>query len=118
MMTQKIPKASVVLRDGVCDLQKDTTTFDTLIKGFCLNGNMASAVKFFDEIVEKGFQPNFITYGTIMNGLCKIGNTSAAILLLRKMEEKGNCEPGLVEYSMVINSLCKDRLVTEALKLF
>ncbi|KAF5934071.1 hypothetical protein HYC85_030242 [Camellia sinensis] len=87
-------------------------------RGFCLNGNMASADKFFDEIVEKGFQPNFITYGTIMNGLCKIGNTSAAILLLRKMEEIGGYEPGLVECSMVIDSLCKGTLVTEALKLF
>ncbi|CAL5441920.1 unnamed protein product [Camellia sinensis] len=98
--------------------EPDTTTFTTLIKGFCLNGNMASAVKFFDEIVENGFQPNFVTYGTIINGLCKIGNTSAAILLLRKMEEIGGFEPGLVEYSTVIDRLYKDKLVTEAFKLF
>ncbi|CAL5322092.1 unnamed protein product [Camellia sinensis] len=97
---------------------RDTKTFNTLIKGFCLNGNKASALKFFDENVENGFQPNVITCGIIMNGLCKIGNTSAVILLLRKMEKIGGFEPGLVQYSMVIDSLCKDRLVTEAFKLF
>ncbi|CAL5363260.1 unnamed protein product [Camellia sinensis] len=35
--------------------EPDITTFTTLIKGLCLNGNVASTVKFFDEIVEKGF---------------------------------------------------------------
>ncbi|KAL7161208.1 hypothetical protein ACSBR2_041792 [Camellia fascicularis] len=98
--------------------EPNITTFNTLINGLCVNAKIALAVKFLDEIVENGFQPNFITSSTIITGLCKIGNTSVAILLLRKMEEIGGCEPGLVEYSTVIDSLCKDRLVTKSFKLF
>ncbi|THF95934.1 hypothetical protein TEA_024442 [Camellia sinensis var. sinensis] len=94
--------------------ESDTTTFNTLIKGLCVT----STVKFFDEIVEKGFQLDFFTYITILNGLCKTGNASAAIILLRKMEEIGGCELGIVDYNMVIDSLCKERLVTRAFKLF
>ncbi|THG22715.1 hypothetical protein TEA_018483 [Camellia sinensis var. sinensis] len=94
--------------------ESDTTTFNTLIKGLCVT----STVKFFDEIVEKGFPPDFFTYITILNGLCKTGNASAAIILLKKMEEIGGCEPGIVDYNMVIDSLCKVRLVTGGFKLF
>ncbi|KAG8372109.1 hypothetical protein BUALT_Bualt12G0032300 [Buddleja alternifolia] len=32
--------------------------------------------------------------------------------------EKVNCKPGTHEYSMVIDSLCKDRMVDSAMKLF
>ena len=39
-----------------------------------------------------------------------------SISLLRKMEE-GNFELDLTAYSIIIDSLCKDRLVIEALNL-
>ena len=45
--------------------------------------------------------------------LCKIGVTNVAIELLKKMEE-ANLEFGVVHYTTIIDSLFKDKLVTEA----
>jgi pentatricopeptide repeat protein len=52
-----------------------------------------------------------------MNCLCKIGKTSDAIKLLWKMEER-NLELDVVKYNTIIDSLCKGKLVTEALTFF
>ncbi|KAL3507694.1 hypothetical protein ACH5RR_033076, partial [Cinchona calisaya] len=40
-----------------------------------------------------------------------------AIGVLRTMEEEGTCMPNLVVYGTVINGLCKDKMVDEALQL-
>ena len=48
--------------------------------------------------------------------MCKIGETDMAIRLLRKIE-KTYFEPNVVFYNIIIDSLCKDRLVIEALNL-
>ena len=63
---------------------------------------------------KKGYQPNVITCGMIVKALFKIGESSADIRLLRKLE-KGDFETNVVLYNTIIDSLCKDRLVTEAL---
>ncbi|KAM7461107.1 hypothetical protein LguiA_029228 [Lonicera macranthoides] len=55
--------------------EPDILTFTTLIRGLCIGGKLALAVRFFDEIVKNGFQPDLITYGTLINGLCKTGET-------------------------------------------
>lgn len=40
-----------------------------------------------------------------------------AVQLLEKMEERG-CNPDKVVYNTIIDGLCKDRLVNEAMELF
>ncbi|XP_037491417.1 putative pentatricopeptide repeat-containing protein At1g12700, mitochondrial isoform X3 [Jatropha curcas] len=75
------------------------------------------AVDLFDDIVEKGYQPNVYTYNVIVNGLCKIGKTTVAFDILKRMVEKG-CLPNVVSFNAIIDSLCKDRFVTKALDLF
>ncbi|PQQ00949.1 pentatricopeptide repeat-containing protein [Prunus yedoensis var. nudiflora] len=62
-------------------------------------------------------KPDVVTFGTLIKGFCMTGNNSAAIQLLRRMEE-GACKPDLVVYSTIIDSLCKDTLVIDALNLF
>ncbi|KAI5322550.1 hypothetical protein L3X38_031622 [Prunus dulcis] len=48
---------------------------------------------------------------------CKRGQNGRAIQMLRLME-KYDCQPNVVVYSTIIDSLCKDQLVAEAFKLF
>ncbi|XLS94611.1 hypothetical protein HN51_070619, partial [Arachis hypogaea] len=52
------------------------------------------------------------TYGTLINGLCKTGHTSAAIQVLRKIPHYG-VAPDVFMYSAIIDSLCKDTLVSQ-----
>ena len=46
-----------------------------------------------------------------------MGNISAGIKVLRSMEQ-GNCQANVVAYNTIIDSLCKDRQLTEALNIF
>ncbi|CAI9277485.1 unnamed protein product [Lactuca saligna] len=73
--------------------------------------------------------PNVCTFSTLLNGLvledrfskpkglCKSGNNDTAIALLKLMDEKG-CKPNVVTYNTIIDSLCKDKMVDDALNLF
>jgi leucine-rich PPR motif-containing protein len=49
------------------------------VKGLCLQGNLAGAVRLVVEMEKKGYKPDVITYGTMINSLCKIGETAEAI---------------------------------------
>ncbi|GFQ00403.1 pentatricopeptide repeat-containing protein at1g62670 mitochondrial [Phtheirospermum japonicum] len=60
-----------------------------------------------------------VTYGTVIDGLRKVGNTAMAIEMLRVMEKgRSICKPNTHIYRMVIDSLCKDKMMDDALKLF
>ena len=73
-------------------------------------------MKLVEDMEKKGYQPDAFTCGTILNALCKIGKTNMAIGLLRKIG-KMYFEPNVVFYNTIIDSLYKDKLVTEALSL-
>ncbi|KAM5583621.1 hypothetical protein ABKV19_003485 [Rosa sericea] len=62
-------------------------------------------------------QCGMVTFNTLVKGFCMMGNNTAAIQLLRKMEGNG-CEPNIVSYSTIIDSLGKDTLVVDAMNLF
>ncbi|KDP31718.1 hypothetical protein JCGZ_14931 [Jatropha curcas] len=96
---------------------KHYATVISLAKQMEMEDKFGEAVDLFDDIVEKGYQPDVYTYTVIVNGLCKIGKTTVAFGVLKRMVEEG-CEPNVVSYSAIIDSLCKDRFVTEALDLF
>ena len=64
-------------------------TFNTLIKGFCVFGKFSVVIRLVPKMGVRGCQPDIVTYSTIR-----------------------------VSYSTIINGLCKDRLVVDALKLF
>ncbi|XLS94695.1 hypothetical protein HN51_070703 [Arachis hypogaea] len=98
------------------DYQPNTVTLTTILKGLCLCGSVEKAVRFHDRLLAHGFHFNQVTYGTF-NGLCKSGHTSAAIQVLRKIPQYG-IAPDVVMYSSIIDSLCKDTLVSQAFHLY
>ena len=68
--------------------QPNHITLTTLVKGLCLQGDTARAVRLVEDMEKNGYKPDAITCGTILNALCKIGKTDMAIGLLRKIEKK------------------------------
>ncbi|GFP95765.1 pentatricopeptide repeat-containing protein at1g62910 [Phtheirospermum japonicum] len=94
--------------------------FNTLLKGLFGENKINEAQELFRKMVREGLcELDVVTYGTVINGLCKAGNTPMAIELLRVMK-KGRriCKPNTHIYNMVIDGLCKDRMMYDALKLF
>ncbi|KAL8495354.1 hypothetical protein ACS0TY_019494 [Phlomoides rotata] len=97
-------------------VRPSVVTFNTLIKGLFLQGKVAEAQKLFLKLLrEKICELNEVTYLIVINDLCKAGHTLRARDLLMILE-KGRCKPDIKAYSTVIDSLCKDRMVDDALQ--
>ncbi|KAL8210790.1 hypothetical protein R6Q57_005227 [Mikania cordata] len=96
----------------------DNATYSTLINGLVLADRVFEAIELFKKLLSDRFcEPDQIMFGTIINGLCKVGHTSKALELLSFMES-GSCKPCVQQYNAVIDSLCKDKMVDDALHLF
>ncbi|KAL7208666.1 hypothetical protein ACSBR1_030412 [Camellia fascicularis] len=67
----------------------------------------------FGSLFKCSFKPNAITLPSQLS----MGNNSRAIALLTIMD-KGSCKHDIVVYTTIIDNLCKDRMVDDALKLF
>uniref|UniRef100_A0A803KN41 Pentatricopeptide repeat-containing protein n=1 Tax=Chenopodium quinoa TaxID=63459 RepID=A0A803KN41_CHEQI len=96
----------------------DCVIFNTLINGYVHCGKLPLATQLLNKILKLGFQPTIVTYGAIFKGLCSIGDNASALTLLKKMQSAAHCKPGLVIYNTIIDSLCKDRLLQQAMDLF
>ncbi|PON53303.1 Pentatricopeptide repeat [Parasponia andersonii] len=67
----------------------DIISNNTLIKGYCLLGEIGKAKKIFDQMEAKGVLPNFITYYAIVKGYIKVKRNDVALELLKDMIQKG-----------------------------
>ncbi|KAL0349870.1 UNVERIFIED_CONTAM: putative pentatricopeptide repeat-containing protein, mitochondrial [Sesamum radiatum] len=110
--------------------EPDATTFNTLIKGLFLVGEIAEAEKLFKKLLsEKLCEPDEIMYLIVLNGLSKAGHTLAARDLLGFFENM-SCKPNVYAYNTVIDggkispdvwtfnilvdAFCKEGMVEEA----
>ncbi|XP_057780956.1 putative pentatricopeptide repeat-containing protein At1g12700, mitochondrial [Salvia miltiorrhiza] len=95
-------------------------TFTTLIKGLLLVGRVPEAAKVLKKLlVFRLCEPNERTYNTMINGVCKaVGSLHALELLCLLEKEMGICKPDVYSYTAVIDRLCKEGKVNDALQLF
>nr|XP_027076945.1 putative pentatricopeptide repeat-containing protein At1g12700, mitochondrial [Coffea arabica] len=97
----------------------NVVTFNTPLRGLFQEHKALQAHELFKKIIyEKLCEPDEVTSGIVIRGLCQKGNTGTAIDFLRAMEkQKRPCKPNAIIYSTIIDSLCKDKMVDEALAL-
>ncbi|CAN6580252.1 unnamed protein product [Malus baccata var. baccata] len=93
---------------------------ESMIQTRCKSGKIRKdeALVFCAWGVMKGYACNEITYATMISGLCKQGKISKALETLKKMWEDGRFEPKQDCYNPIIDSLCKESRMDEALTLF
>ncbi|XP_012832969.1 PREDICTED: putative pentatricopeptide repeat-containing protein At1g12700, mitochondrial [Erythranthe guttata] len=97
--------------------EPNVTTFNTLLKGLFLDGNVAEAEKLFKKILTlKLCELDDVTILTVIDGLCKAGRVHTARDLLLLLE-KTIYKPSVKAYSAVIDCLCKGGMVDNALEL-
>ncbi|XP_071913965.1 pentatricopeptide repeat-containing protein At3g48810-like [Coffea arabica] len=96
-----------------------SVTFNTPLRGLFQEHKALQAQELFKKIIyEKLCEPDEVTSWIVIRGLCEKGNTGTAIDFLRAMEQqKRPCKPNAIIYSTIIDSLCKDKMVDEALAL-
>ncbi|XP_072978776.1 pentatricopeptide repeat-containing protein At1g02060, chloroplastic [Typha angustifolia] len=97
----------------------DVCTFNTLIRGFCLNSMVDEAFRLFRDMPRRGCEPDVVTYNTLIDGLCRMGKVRIAHNLLDGMRRKSShLVPNVVSYTTVIRGYCGKLLVDEAVGLF
>ncbi|XP_068651027.1 pentatricopeptide repeat-containing protein At1g02060, chloroplastic [Aristolochia californica] len=106
----------------LCDspsVSPDVCTFNTLIRGFCLNSMVDDGFWFFKEMSRFSCSPDIITYNTLVDGLCRAGKVKIAHNLLKGMFNKHpHLKPNIVTYTTLIRGYCEKLLVSNALDLF
>ncbi|KAL3829770.1 hypothetical protein ACJIZ3_018572 [Penstemon smallii] len=102
--------------------------YTVLIYGWCKVGRIEMGRRFFEEMLERGIEPNVVTYNVLLNGICRRaslhpeGRFESVIREAEKvfdeMRERG-LEPDVTSYSILLHvysrahkpQLCLDKLV-------
>ncbi|GAB2289775.1 hypothetical protein Dimus_024081 [Dionaea muscipula] len=100
-------------------------SFNILINCYCHLNYIDFAFSVMGKMMKLGFEPNNITFTTLINGHIVNDRPQRAALLFQKISSQG-FRPNLftygalvkVIYNNIVDSLCKDKLLTEALDLF
>ncbi|EEF39243.1 pentatricopeptide repeat-containing protein, putative [Ricinus communis] len=84
-------------------ISASVVSLNVLIKALCKNSStIDAAFRIFNEMPNRGCNPDSYTYGTLINGLCRFGKIWEAKELFIEMETKC-CSPSVVTYSCLIH---------------
>ncbi|KAF5460960.1 hypothetical protein F2P56_020792 [Juglans regia] len=95
----------------------DIKTWNIILNGWCVLGNVYEAKRFWNEIIASKCRPDLFTHGTFINALTKKGKLGTAIKLFRAMRENG-LNPDVVICNCIIYALCFKKRIPEALEVF
>ncbi|KAK7850236.1 putative pentatricopeptide repeat-containing protein At3g15200 [Quercus suber] len=94
----------------------DIKTWNIILNGWCVLGNVYEAKRFWNEIIASKCKPDMFTCGTFINALTKKGKLGTAIKLFQSMRKNGN--PDVVICNCIIDALCFKKRIPEALQIF
>ena len=96
----------------------DIKTWNIILNGWCVRGNVHEAKRFWKEIIASGCHPDLFTCGTFINALTKKGKLGTAMKLFRAMWRYNGCKPDVTICNCIINALCFKKRIPEALEVF
>ncbi|KAL2458664.1 Pentatricopeptide repeat-containing protein [Abeliophyllum distichum] len=104
-----------------CGITPDTHSFSILIKGFsrCGNierGDMDTANKLFEEMINNQLAPNALSYKSLICGFSKSGSFKKALKFFNTMLKEG-VFPNTAICNRIINGYCSEGRINDALQL-
>ncbi|KAG8373264.1 hypothetical protein BUALT_Bualt11G0005800 [Buddleja alternifolia] len=95
---------------------KNVVSWTTMISGFTLNGKFQASLDHFNRMLKMGFQPNHVTFIAILQACSHAGLLEMGLKFFNMMIKTSKINPGLDNYSCMIDLLgCRGKL-KEALK--
>ncbi|KNA06530.1 hypothetical protein SOVF_180260 [Spinacia oleracea] len=88
-----------------------------LMKGYCVSGDLESALGLFEKLAELELSPNKSTFSVLIDGCCINGNMEKASELYDQMTEKG-IKPSGFNVNSLIKGFLKARLFEKAYEMF
>ncbi|KAJ9556988.1 hypothetical protein OSB04_011602 [Centaurea solstitialis] len=96
----------------------DDVTYNSFLKGYCKKLKIDEALHLFYEITEKGMKPDVVTYNTMLQGLFRVGRCKDALELFNEMRTHNHVPPTALTYGIVLEGLCNNHQLDEALSQF
>ncbi|CAN4110210.1 unnamed protein product [Withania somnifera] len=105
-------------REGVVEkCSPNAYSYSILMATYCEDGRMENAMKFWEEMVDKGVKRDIVAYNTIIGGFCKVGEVERAEDVFRDMIVNGmGCTCVTLEH--LISGYCMSGNVDAALVLY
>merc|ERR1719453_1827456 len=83
-------RASAVFRDMCAGGQvPDLITYSTVIKGYCVQGDLEQAVQLFTLMRKRGIQPDQVLFNSLLDGCAKKQMTLVSEQILSDMQASG-----------------------------
>jgi len=87
--SRDMARAQKLFHDMRRTISVNVITYNTLLKGFCLNGNLKGAQQLFTEMRHAGIAPDDITYNCLIDVAGRSGNLKEAWAVIHEMERDG-----------------------------
>ncbi|KAG5022477.1 hypothetical protein JHK85_018819 [Glycine max] len=94
---------------------KDLTSWNTMLAGFSINGQIHEALCLFDEMIRYGIEPNGITFVALLSGCSHSGLTSEGKRLFSNVMQDFGVQPSLEHYACLVDILGRSGKFDEAL---
>ncbi|XP_026459504.1 putative pentatricopeptide repeat-containing protein At1g12700, mitochondrial [Papaver somniferum] len=98
-------------------VQPNTITCNTIITGLCRVGELVHALDLLRNMAKWNCEANVVSYSVIIDTLLKTGLVDEALHLFSEMIDDSNIAPHIILYNSLINGLCKNDRLSEAVRL-
>eukprot|EP00933_Yihiella_yeosuensis_P033263 TRINITY_DN26_c0_g1_i2.p1 TRINITY_DN26_c0_g1~~TRINITY_DN26_c0_g1_i2.p1 ORF type:complete len:872 (+),score=200.07 TRINITY_DN26_c0_g1_i2:162-2618(+) len=87
---EEVPNILKLMREADPPIVPDVITFSTIVKGFCVAGDLEKALALMSEMkATKGSEPDELTYNSMIDGCVKTGRIDTAMMLIDEMKASG-----------------------------
>ncbi|CAN0929843.1 Pentatricopeptide repeat-containing protein At5g13770, chloroplastic [Linum grandiflorum] len=114
----QVEKTLDVVKVMSCDakLKVSDCILCTVVSGFAKRKGFSAAVKVYEELISKGYEPGQVTYASAVNAYYRIEQYPKAEMVFLEMQEKG-FDKCVVAYSTMITMYGKLGRVRDAMRL-
>ncbi|CDO99958.1 unnamed protein product [Coffea canephora] len=96
---------------------KDLTSWNTMLNGYAINGDMEKAITLFNEMIGRGICPDEVTWVALLSGCSHRGLVDQGKVLFERMVTEFHIHPNLEHYACLVDLLGRAGRIEEALEI-
>ncbi|XP_047051418.1 pentatricopeptide repeat-containing protein At1g52640, mitochondrial [Lolium rigidum] len=104
-----VEHAETFFRESATSFDVSAKTYTILISGWAVVEKPESAQKLFDEMVERGVEPDVPAYNALIDALCRGGDIARAEEHLKDMQQSRGLVPDAATYGPFIRAACASK---------
>jgi len=115
----QLDKAKELIREMAerADIEPNVVSYNILIDGCILMDDSAGALKYFNEMRERGIAPSKVSYTTLMKAFALSGQPKLANKVFDEMTKDPRVKVDRVAWNMLVEGYCRLGLIEEAKKI-